>query len=75
MDKHCTPTLSIVLVTPDRYDVIQRTVRSLETQTIKDQLEIIIVAPSAIALHLDKADLQAFGYSSSLAHCCLYSLQ
>lgn len=60
MDNYHIPRLSVIFVTPDRYQVIQRTVRSLQSQTIKDQLEVIIVAPSAANLDLDASDLQGF---------------
>lgn len=50
----------MIFVTPDRYGIVQRTVRSLQTQTIRSELEIILVAPSAADLHLDQTDLQDF---------------
>lgn len=60
MNNTATPDLSIVFVTPDRYATIQRAVRSLHSQTIVNQLEIIIVAPSATVLELQTADMQPF---------------
>jgi hypothetical protein len=54
------PALSVVITTPDRYDTIRKTIRSLRAQTVRGQLEIVIVAPSAAELALDRSDLRAF---------------
>lgn len=56
-----TPDLSIVLVTPDRFANIRRTVRHLRAQTVKDRLELVIVAPSADALADTRPD-EAAGF-------------
>ena len=50
------PDMSVVLVTPDRFDTIRKTVQHLRTQTVRDQLEIVIVAPSADRLELDASE-------------------
>jgi hypothetical protein len=55
-----SPRLSIVLATPDCYETIRRTVRYLRAQTVKDRLEIVIVAPSVAALNLQKSELADF---------------
>lgn len=52
--------LSVVIVTPDRYDTIRKTIGYLRRQTAVDRLEIIIVAPSKKSLDLDTADLEPF---------------
>jgi hypothetical protein len=54
------PSLSVIFVTPNHYGIVQRSVRSLQTQTIRNELEIILVAPSLAELHLDQTDLQDF---------------
>ena len=54
------PVMSVVLATPDCYETIQKTIRHLRTQTVKRQLEIIIVAPSASSLHLNESELREF---------------
>ena len=54
------PDMSVVLVTPDRFDTIRKTVQHLRTQTVRDQLEIVIVAPSAKGLNLDESHLKEF---------------
>jgi hypothetical protein len=52
--------MSVVLVTPDRYDTIRKTMEHLQSQTVLDQLEIVIVTPSVANLNLDDAELTAF---------------
>lgn len=54
------PEMSVVLVTPDGYEAIRETVRHLRAQTIRDRLEVIIVAPSADKLDPDISELQGF---------------
>ena len=51
----CAARMSVVLVTPHRYDAIRKTMEHLQAQTVADQLEIVIVAPSAAALIVDAA--------------------
>ncbi len=41
------PEMSVVLITPDTYGTIRRTVECLKAQTVKDKLELVIVALSA----------------------------
>jgi hypothetical protein len=54
------PQMSVILVTPDRYDTIRQTVNHLKAQTVRHRLEIVIVAPSLEGLHVDKAELADF---------------
>ena len=53
--------MSVVIATPDNYQTIRKTSSSLRSQTAKNQLEIVIVAPSQQQLGLDESDLQDFG--------------
>lgn len=55
-----SPAMSVALVAPDHYETIRKTVEHLRAQTVRDELEIIIVAPSAEKLGLDLAELQDF---------------
>jgi len=55
-----TPEMSVVLLTPDDYGTIRRTIRHLRAQTVRDCLEIVIVAPSAAGLGLDLTELADF---------------
>lgn len=52
--------LSVVIATPDSYDTIRRTIRHLRTQTVRERLEIVIVAPSRESLALDEPELAPF---------------
>jgi hypothetical protein len=60
MPHYRVPEMSVVLVTPDGYETIPTTMKHLRAQTVRDQLEIVIVAPSVDALHLDHTELQEF---------------
>lgn len=55
-----TPEMSVVLLTPAGYHTIRRTIRHLRAQTVRDCLEIVIVAPSASGLGLDAGELADF---------------
>jgi glycosyltransferase involved in cell wall biosynthesis len=54
------PDLSVILVTPDCYETIRNTVRALRAQTVRDRLEIVIVAPSEQTLFLVEKELEGF---------------
>jgi hypothetical protein len=55
------PALSVVVVTPDRFATIRRTVQHLRDQTIADHLEILIVHPTDDALDDTEAgELEGF---------------
>jgi GT2 family glycosyltransferase len=54
------PEMSVVLVTPDRYSTIRRTIAHLRMQTARRHLELVIVAPSAQELELDESELKEF---------------
>lgn len=58
MNSSSSPQMSVVIVTPDNYKTIRKTMRSLRAQTAREQLEIVIVAPSADDLDLDESDLK-----------------
>jgi glycosyltransferase involved in cell wall biosynthesis len=60
MNDGCVPQMSVVMITPDRYDTLRKTVQYLQAQTAREQLEIVIVAPSATALGLDDSELKEF---------------
>jgi glycosyltransferase involved in cell wall biosynthesis len=52
--------MSVVLVTPDNYNTIRKTIKHLRAQTVRDKLEIVIVAPSVERLGLDDSELRDF---------------
>jgi len=41
------PLLSLIVISPDSYATVQRTVRALKQQTIRDRLELVFVSPDA----------------------------
>ena len=53
------PRMSIVLAT-DHYETIRRVVDHLRGQTVRDQLELVIVGPTRQSLALDQAGLEGF---------------
>lgn len=52
--------MSVVIATPDCYETIRKTIGHLRAQTVKDRLEIVIVAPSRQTLDLDESELRDF---------------
>jgi len=54
------PEMSVVVITPDRYETVRKTVRHWKAQSVRGRLEIVLVAPSAVELGLDKSEMQDF---------------
>ena len=54
------PEMSVIIVTPDRYNTIRKTIKHLRAQTVRDKLEIVIVAPSVEELKIDEPELREF---------------
>jgi len=54
------PILSVILVTPDTYQRIQRTIQCLRRQTIFDRLEVVIATPNADLRDARPADWENF---------------
>ena len=59
MDNGDAPAMSVVIVA-DRYGTIRQTIRHLRAQTVRDQLEIVIVTQSADVLGLERAETTDF---------------
>ncbi len=55
------PEMSVLIVTPDDYGTIRRTVGHLRAQTISNRLELVIVAPSRAGLRLVGREVEGFG--------------
>jgi hypothetical protein len=55
-----SPELSVVIVTPDCYETIRKTMGHLRAQTARDRLEIVMVAPSTRQLGLCDRELLDF---------------
>ena len=54
------PSLSVVVVTPDRVSTVRKTLRHLRSQSIRGRMEVLIVAPSREGLALDESELRGF---------------
>ncbi|MFN2531103.1 MAG: glycosyltransferase [Pyrinomonadaceae bacterium] len=54
-------TMSVVVVTPDRYATIQKTIKHLRAQKVCGSLEIVVVAPSLGEVNADENALRDFG--------------
>jgi glycosyltransferase involved in cell wall biosynthesis len=54
------PEVSVVIVTPDCYETIRKTMRHLRAQTARERLEVVIVASSLQRLALDDRELEDF---------------
>ncbi len=52
--------MSVVLVTPDRFETIAATVRHLRRQSLHQRLELVIVARSLAELELRESELDGF---------------
>ena len=49
-----TPALSVVLITPDSFETIRRTVKCLTRQTVRERIELVIVEPEAARIDVDE---------------------
>ena len=52
--------MSVIVITPDHYATIRRLMGCLAAQTIREQLEIIIVSPAEVRLELDQKAVKSF---------------
>jgi hypothetical protein len=55
------PDLSVIMVTPGRYSTCRKTISYLCAQTVRDRIELVIVAPSLAGLEADESELASFG--------------
>ena len=60
MSDGSSPDISVILVTLDHYGRIHKTIKYIRSQTVRDRLEIVIVAPSLDKLGLDVSELKDF---------------
>lgn len=54
------PDMSVIVITPDDFTSIRKTIGRIKAQNVRERLEIVIAAPSESALHLNEADLEGF---------------
>ena len=49
------PSLSVVLITPDSFETLRRTITCLTRQTVRERIELVIIAPRAARIDIDDA--------------------
>lgn len=54
------PLLSVILVTQGSFEALRRVVGHLRAQSVRDRIEIVLVAPSEAGLEADPAALEGF---------------
>jgi hypothetical protein len=54
------PALSVVLVTPARFAALRTALAHLRAQSVRERIELVIVAPSTEGLELDSSELEGF---------------
>jgi hypothetical protein len=54
------PSLTVVSITPDNYETVRRTIRHVRAQSSRDEIELLLVAPSREALDADDGELAEF---------------
>ncbi len=54
------PAMSVIVISPDSYDTVRKTIRRLRAQGVADQLEIVLVIPSVRSAGIDRAELDGF---------------
>lgn len=57
---NASPALSVIMVTPDRFERLRHTTRRLREQSAAGELEIVVVAPSIATAGVDERDLVGF---------------
>jgi hypothetical protein len=60
MSRGLLPEMSVVVVTPDNFETVRKTVRHLRAQNVSGKMEVVLVAPSAGGLGLDEEALDGF---------------
>src|SRR4051794_38596105 len=54
------PKLSVIMIFPDGYDSRRRAITHLTRQTVRDELELLLVKPRDVALYVDEQQLECF---------------
>ena len=53
-DVAIVPDLSVVLITPDSFETIRRTVTCVVRQSVRSRIELVIVAPAGVTIGIDE---------------------
>jgi len=62
------PSLAVILVTPDDHVTLRTLLSHLQAQTIREQIEIVVVAPQANAINADEIRAAGFGAVREVEH-------
>lgn len=54
------PERSVIVITPDSYSTVRKTIRRLRAQSVSRQLEIVLVVPSVQGANIDRAELDSY---------------
>ena len=54
------PAMSVIVISPDSYNTVRKTIRRLRAQGACHQLEIVLVVPSAQGANIDHTELDSF---------------
>lgn len=54
------PSISVIIATPDNFQTVRQLVRYLSMQTIKDQIELVFIAPLKAKIGIVEAELDGF---------------
>ena len=55
------PRLSVVMLLPDGYESRRRAISFLQTQTIRGDIELVLVTPAELDVQLDPEQMESFG--------------
>ena len=61
MNSGATPEISLIVITPDDLSAVENLVTHLQAQTVRDRLELVVVAPSAGMIDPEDDRLNDFG--------------
>ena len=67
------PLLSVIVITPDSYATVRRTVGYLKQQTIRDRMELVFVAPASDTFKPDPEDVGCFASYQTVEHGPVFS--
>ena len=60
MSVQVTPAMSVIVISPDSYSTVRKTIRRLRVQSVSHQLEIVLVVAAAQGANIDCAELNSF---------------